>query len=472
MSDKWAPLTKCPHERFSNPIFISPHECVVAPYNYAKQKSDGILKYNSTNGKWTTFIRYPKDCQISNCSLSIDERERKIYLIGAESIVYIIHVDEHKITKLPNGRIEVGVNPSTLFIDGQLHIIGGSRNKSHLIRTIYNEQDAEDEKDQTFHKVFEFEDWGKGSQNAGLVYVRSKNQIILFGGYTQYCEYRFSDLVWIYDLSAKPKDRKWVKKLKMPERCCFFGYALTDDERYIVLIGGYSNDKKAVRKVFILDVDTMKFMKAANISTPASGSVRAAVDEDNYIHLFKHDSGNQWKINIRSLISAYNSSDENYAYQLVKKYKRLLKVCETENRQMKIELNKQKQINDRLEKTKNKNKNKKATKDDELIAQNKKMKKRIQELEQQVQQQSVEIQRWDEKSKKQNKYIDDLEAEKMKANNSNLQQRLQIKELQGRLGDLEGDAEELQSIEDFLKRQEKVAKKQEKALHAIEAESK
>ncbi len=70
MSDKWTTLLKCPQERFSNPVFISADEFVVAPYNYSKQKSDGILKYSTTANKWMTLVKYPKDLQVSNCSLS------------------------------------------------------------------------------------------------------------------------------------------------------------------------------------------------------------------------------------------------------------------------------------------------------------------------------------------------------------------------------------------------------------------
>merc|ERR1712154_221550 len=141
---------------------------------------------------------------------------------------------------------------------------------------------------------------------------------------------------------------KWVKKCKMPERACYFGYVLSSDERYIVLIGGYTTDKKLIKKMYVLDVDTMKFIKASSISSPASGSVRATMGDDNNIYLFKHDNGALWKINIQSIINEYNSNDDNYAYQLVKKYKKLLKDAEMENRQLKIQCNKQKQVNQGL----------------------------------------------------------------------------------------------------------------------------
>ena len=121
MTDQWTQLTKCPKERFSNIVYISTDEFIVAPYNYSKQKSDGILKYNTTTNKWSTMIRYPsKDFQISNCTLAIDETEKKLYLLGAESIIYCVNLENNKFTKLENGDLEVGVNPSSLFVDGIL----------------------------------------------------------------------------------------------------------------------------------------------------------------------------------------------------------------------------------------------------------------------------------------------------------------------------------------------------------------
>ena len=154
-------------------------------------------------------------------------------------------------------------------------------------------------------------------------------------------------MVWIYDLNEKNK-RKWVKKCKMPERMCYFGYVLSADERYILLFGGYTTGKKLVKKTYVLDLESMKFIKTSSISSPAAGSVRATMGEDNNIYLFKHDNGNLWKINVQKIISQYDSNDDNYAYQLVKKYKKLLKEAEQENRQLKIQLNKQKLVNEQL----------------------------------------------------------------------------------------------------------------------------
>ena len=80
MSTKWAPLSKCPSKRFSNIVFISHDEFVVAPYNYSKQKAEGILKYDTKKNRWSVMAKYPKDFEISNCSLSIDETSNSLYV--------------------------------------------------------------------------------------------------------------------------------------------------------------------------------------------------------------------------------------------------------------------------------------------------------------------------------------------------------------------------------------------------------
>ena len=46
-------------------------------------------------------------------------------------------------------------------------------------------------------------------------------QFILFGGYNQYSDHKYCDMVYVLDLDLKKP--KWVKKCKMPERACYFG---------------------------------------------------------------------------------------------------------------------------------------------------------------------------------------------------------------------------------------------------------
>jgi len=335
MSSKWTALAKCPAQRFSNIVFLSQDEFVVAPYHYSKQKAEGILKYSTKRNRWSVMVKYPKDFEISNCSLSYDGAANKLYLIGAESTIYVVSLENNKIRPLPNGHVEVGVNMNTLWVDGTLHIVGGSRSRHHSYRHIYDRNDvssssvvtadvaadsidSDEKEDNGFRSMFEFKDWGKGIQNNGLVHIRSKRQLVLFGGYDQYSDHQYLDMVWSLDLdAAKPK---WVKKCKMPERACYFGYVLSSDERYIVVMGGYTTNKKATKKVHVLDVEAMKFIKTpTSISCPASGSVRAAMGDDHLIYLFKHDNGSLWKISIQSLVREYSSNEDNYAYHLVKK---------------------------------------------------------------------------------------------------------------------------------------------------------
>merc|ERR1712228_1059948 len=177
---------------------------------------------------------------MGNCSLSFDSTEQKLYLIGAQAIVFVVDLKNKEITELVDGNIEVGVNPSTLFVDGQLHIIGGSRNRKHLMRDVYG---GDEKSNNSFETIHEFEDWSKGNQNCGLVYVKSKNQLILFSGYNQYNDHKYAQMVWVCSLDEKKNKKKWTKKVKMPERACYFGYVLSADEQYIVLIGGYTTDK-------------------------------------------------------------------------------------------------------------------------------------------------------------------------------------------------------------------------------------
>lgn len=96
-------MAKCPAQRFSNIVFLSHDEFVVAPYHYSKQRAEGILKYSTKKNKWSVMAKYPKDFEISNCSLSFDDTANKLYLIGAQSTIYVVSLDTNKIKALPNG---------------------------------------------------------------------------------------------------------------------------------------------------------------------------------------------------------------------------------------------------------------------------------------------------------------------------------------------------------------------------------
>ena len=97
----------------------------------------------------------------------------------------------------------------------------------------------------------------------------------------------------------------------------------------------------------------------------------------------------------------------------------------------------------------------------------KKRGKRLDELEQQSVDQQTEIRRLNEKMNRQSAYINELEAEKMRGNNTNLKQRMEIKKLKGRLRELEGDVEKLDNIESFLKQQESVGMEQDAAIEKV-----
>ena len=182
--------------------------------------------------------------------------------------------------------------------------------------------------------------------------------------------------------------------------------------------------------------------------------------EGAYIYLFKHDNGGLWKSNIQQNISEYSSTDDNYAYQLVKKYKKLLQEHEMENRQLKLQ----------LQKTKGGKRGLKSPKSTRKVTgknEDKKMKKKMEDLEQKSVDQETEIRRLDTKLRKIKQYANELESEKMQLKNVNLMQKLKIKELQSRLYELEGDAQELDDIESFLRLQEKVTAKQDAAMEAV-----
>ena len=120
---------------------------------------------------------------------------------------------------------DIGYSPSLLFIKDELHVIGGSDNKCHLI---WNEDKKEFDK-----KIFTFPDLDKGIYSHGVVHAKRKGMLYLFGGY-DYGSGQFCRSIWKCDIN---ENYKWTKleftfNSNSP---CFDGHILTPNEKYIVI---------------------------------------------------------------------------------------------------------------------------------------------------------------------------------------------------------------------------------------------
>ncbi len=156
-------------------------------------------------------------------------------------------------------------------VNGCTHLIGGSQNSKHFVWNDLNK---------SLNPVFDFANikvptpsityWSRETTLSGieflrgscLIHVASQNKLLLFGGDTFNGYYNLS---YIYEYSLETKVwGKWNDTIQLT--CVYAGAVLTDDERYVIIVGGNFSDK-----IYVLDIIEPS-LKRSSIKCPKQGS--------------------------------------------------------------------------------------------------------------------------------------------------------------------------------------------------------
>ena len=170
--------------------------------------------------------------------------EQEIVLYGVDECIYKFNIMTKNCSKF---KIKSIMNPNkpncehSLNVNGTWHVIGGEINTQHLIWD-------ETKKDlQHNYTLVEYEVLSGGS----LIYVPTKELIFVIGGKT-YAEHDaefFNFNIWMHDL----RRNKW-KELDFTLPYHKMKTALTSDENYIIISGGYNPHNQRSEKMYILDI--------------------------------------------------------------------------------------------------------------------------------------------------------------------------------------------------------------------------
>ena len=128
-----------------------------------------------------------------------------------------------------------------LNVNGILHVIGGEINIQHLI---WDETKKDLRHNYTFAK-------NEVLSGQSLIYAPSKGLILVIGGKTyDECEGEFFMFgIWMHDL----RRNKW-KELKFTLPFDRMKTAITSDEGYIILSGGYNINNERSETMYVLDI--------------------------------------------------------------------------------------------------------------------------------------------------------------------------------------------------------------------------
>eukprot|EP01084_Bolivina_argentea_P163258 284046_1 len=181
-------------------------------------------------------------------------------------IVIKIGCVHHIISERPSFETEI--------IGGSTHAIWDECRPENVMKTVHK-----------LH-VFDFPRMGYRA-----VYIESKSEILIFGGNRNGV---YTDTIWRYPLSKKHWKFWEMLDSKMPEATNDFACVMTNDERYIIILGGetqkvapfWSGISRRSQNIHILDVFKMKWMKSKVKLPDLDGlsHISSAVIDDKIIY--------------------------------------------------------------------------------------------------------------------------------------------------------------------------------------------
>ena len=235
-------------DSYSNAVAMNETEFIVCPDNRVTEQDFNVLCYDTTdpNKKWKDIFRMEKTSRdkrtfSSYNSIAFDKHKQRIYVLNSDSIVIMILLQSKSFIQQQANKKYDTKYCSSLFINGHLHVIGGTNHRKHIIWTkngaLYK-----------FKKRHKFSKFKEFYRNHGVVQIESKQMVLLMGG--EDADGPVDDIVvYQYD-----KD-KWLRpKLKLPKPLSSFGCVVTMNEKYVIIIGGLKSNE-----IFILNLEKMEF---------------------------------------------------------------------------------------------------------------------------------------------------------------------------------------------------------------------
>ena len=220
-----------------------------------------------------------KHIPLDICKLIRDfNKNQNIYLFGATKIIQIDLETNEFISKM--AKKEFGKFPNVINQNGIFHVIGGGRSCFHrqYVEKYDNTQSLE---------CVEIKPQSQFGYlvGAGFVYISSQKLLLLFGGLDE-CKWNKKDMIWRYCLMQK----KWkLCRIRLPYKLSHFGYVLTNDERYIVIIGGVK-ETKINDEILVLDVLNMQWITDDETNTlkiKDGGEYFAVIMPNDDIHVLR-----------------------------------------------------------------------------------------------------------------------------------------------------------------------------------------
>eukprot|EP01083_Nonionella_stella_P096440 271111_1 len=210
-----------------------------------------IKIFNNKTNEWTYWRDHCMDPPPDACCIDNDNEQLILWLKNDYSISQIKY-DHKAINTIASKVTNTGVGSSLIKIQSSLHLIGGSDNTKHYTFDTNNFSTS---------CMCDFRAsgyWGNGNYYHGLIHIKSRQQLLLFGGFELGVRFGGNEIL-LYSLETN----QWTKCVdaQLPTPLYAFAYIVTKDGTQLIIFGGNTGDDVSV-DILIMSLDTMEIRKS------------------------------------------------------------------------------------------------------------------------------------------------------------------------------------------------------------------
>ena len=281
---------------FPGDLFKSKSTLIKTHSSHFLTISDGICEYDTIKDKWHVHNR-----QLFHDGIDLlfkhgccyDPVSKQIFKPLGKDTMSIFDIQTNKLSKFKTVANNSHMLAQAIWMDGCCHLIGGFGSGSHHI---WNNQTKQ------LEHIHNFRGHPRGFGNFGLIYVKNRKELLLFGG--EDCSTELShDIIYKYSLLTQ----SWTTlDAKLPMKLYAFGYVMLKCQRFIIILGGMVKINVGFSyvygKIFVLELETMKCSES-KIKLPFEGECEAIIMEnenenDLLVHGFIKREMNKYKLNV------------------------------------------------------------------------------------------------------------------------------------------------------------------------------
>eukprot|EP01084_Bolivina_argentea_P005932 11211_1 len=293
---KYLKLKRLPSKDVINIIsfMYSAKELILSPKN-----DNHIWKFNIETKTWSKH-RFSRDKMVNHAQCISDDQKTLFIMAGSKT-------NHRKLMKIDIDTMRVQIVSSNIpytammiyesyeshvshcvyrdetHVQHLIHIIGGGCSNKHFLV------------DNGYLDMRPIHIFGKKLCDAGIVYIKRKQEFLLFHGSIPIHKYSIQTMKWTNTNVSMPANANVEG----------FGYIKTWDEKYVIIFGGRHCGEET--DIILIYDRVNELYSISPVRTPIIGNMNAVLTKEGNIHLFSYDS--HYTIHINNILNFENNAN-------------------------------------------------------------------------------------------------------------------------------------------------------------------